>query len=365
MNCANNRADNAESAGETIRKQPPVFEGRASASVHNEQYRQQAGGFGRDANASPDPLTQQQQNQQAYQPQQPQQYQRSWASSGAWVIPRHFKMTFDPSPANIAATLDEFRQETGIQNPVICIADRQTALEMQKSFERSSELANRSQAVDSMHVSVMSMGDPSRRYPRMMEGTPVTQSLERSGERVNGTQPVQFMPMPEMDPDDTSGQTSRETQDLLEARSHQRFRETVNSSRPMDAMAVPVLGMGEMSGQSLREMRQYFSAVSTQRLRERINRNRDINTMSIPVMARGDAPRPAQPQQQQTGHGALPGARNAPHDRTGASLLGNYRVEKPGAARGHGQQQRQRTGRGGRGGRPVYREEDEPQPEEE
>lgn len=365
MNCANNGADNAESAGEAFRRQPHAFEGRASASALNEQqYRQQAGGFGRDANASPDHLPQQQQNQQAHQAQQSQQPRLHWVPFDKWVIPRHLKMILDPSPANVAAALEEFRQETGIQNPDVCFADRETALEMQKAFERSRELVNRGQAADSMHVAVPSTGDQSRRYPRMMEGTPVTQPPDRSGERVNANQPVQFIRMPNMDPDDTSGQASRETQDSLEARSLQRFRERVNNSRPVDVMDIPVLGMGGMSRQSLLEMRQHLSAVSTQRLRERINRNRDVDTMSIPVMARNVAPRPAQPQQQQAGHGALPGARNAPSNRTGATLLGNYRVEKPGAAQGQGRQQRQRTGRGARGGRPVYREEDDQSEEE-
>lgn len=327
VNCANNRADNAESAGERNHRQRYVYEGRASASVFDDQYGQQAGGSGSGANSAPDPSTHQHRHQnrhqQANQPQQPQQYQWSWVSHNSLEIPRHFKMIHDPNPAEYATALEAFRQETGIENPVIRLTDRQTALEMQRAFERSRELVNRSQWVDSMPVPVTGMGDPSRRNARVLEGIAVTQSLERSGERMSGSEPVEDKYIPAMGSDDTSGQTARETQDLLEARSLQRFRERVNRSRPVDVRAIPVLG-------------------------------------------RGDRPRHAQPhQQQQAGHGALPGARNAQPIRTGAGLLGNFRVEKPGAARGQRQQQRQRTERVGRGGRPVEREEDEPQPGEE
>lgn len=118
-----------------------------------------------------------------------------------------------------------------------------------------------------------------------------------------------------------------------------------------------------MSSQSMQEMRQFFLGRSAQALRDRHNRNRarEVDVMSIPVMGRSDRPLPAQPQQQQAGRGALPGARNAQPNRPGAGMLGNYRVERPGEARGRGQQQQQqqRIGQRGRGGRPAAREEDE------
>lgn len=116
-----------------------------------------------------------------------------------------------------------------------------------------------------------------------------------------------------------------------------------------------------MSAQSAREMQQFFASQPKQRLRDRRNARRAaMDIMSVPVLGSSDGPGPAQPQQRQAGRGAMVGARDAQPHRAGAGLLGNHRVERPGAARGQGQQHRQRTGRGGRGGRAEEREEDEP-----
>lgn len=109
------------------------------------------------------------------------------------------------------------------------------------------------------------------------------------------------------------------------------------------------------SGQTARELQGLFGPRSVQNERQRMRRRRQVDIMSVPVMNLADPARPAQPQQRQAGRGVLPGARNAQPNRAGVGLLGNYRVERPGVARGQGQQQQQRIGPGSnRGGRSVH-----------
>lgn len=109
------------------------------------------------------------------------------------------------------------------------------------------------------------------------------------------------------------------------------------------------------SGQTAREIQGTFGPRSVQNAWERMRRRRQVDIMSVPVMNLSDPARPAQPQQRQAGRGALPGARNAQPNRAGVGLLGNYRVERPDAGRGQGQQQQRRIGPGSnRGGRSVH-----------
>lgn len=271
--------------------QPSAYGGQSLPPTFNEPYGQQGGSFGRGANAMPASLNHHQhhlpqhlQYQQAYQPQQQQQQSFGTphsfgAALGADVGRRGFKEIRNATAANIAAALEEFRQETGIEDPVVQFMDRQTAREREQSLEtefpeRSTRRANKSQEVD-------------------ITSGPVTDASRRNAREVQG------------------------------------------SSGSMRPESFPILEFHNLSSQTVRE------------LREGLRSNRRLDIVSTPVMNSADPTAPMLPPQRQAGRGALPGARDAQGNSAGVGLLGNHRVEKPDAARGRGQQQRQGASRGG------------------
>lgn len=190
--------------------------------MSNETYGQKGGDFDGNVNLPPTNLDQQHQQHHSHQQQHhtPMSSQDFCGIRVADVRQRHFGVTHNTNDANISAARDEFRQETGIENPSVIFMSEQTAREMQDFLE--------------------------------------ARSLSRFREWLNRDRPVNIISIPVLDQGDPTWQTAREMQDFLGAQALARMRERQRRDRPVDVASIPVMGMGtgDRTGFMLPQQRQ-------------------------------------------------------------------------------------------------------------